>query len=147
VKPGPKPKHDYKALYLEFCAIRANSGITEKAYCAERGLNPTYTSSRFADLKREAEIAIFKRKNTEILVKAQQNVENALGDEGLPAEFQAKYSLETYKAVADREGLSPQANIINIQNSANAQAAAVIVPLFAGSSEDEDDFRKLMGGE
>ncbi len=62
----------------------------------------------------------------------------------MSAQFKAQFSLEAMKAIADREGLSPQANVIQIQNNNTAQSNAAIVPIFA---EQSADFKALLGGE
>jgi hypothetical protein len=134
----PGRNHNYKALWLEYLSAYKSEGKTQVEFCKDKDLEPTMISRHFAELKREAQIDLFKRRNTGILLKAQSNVHKALEADQVKPEF----SLDAYKAIADREGLSPQAQIINIQNQATA--GVVLAPFF---SQPDDDLKNLLGGE
>ncbi len=145
LKPGPKPNFDYKALWFEFCAMKSKSPITYDQFAQLKGVNNNTLSVYFSQIKREEEMRIIRERNPELITLAQGRIRDALvSGAGVKEDQIASFSLDAYKAVADREGLSPQASIINITNSANAQAAAVAVPIFATNT---DEFKNLLGGE
>ena len=143
---GRQAVHDYKAIWTQYLQLKAdNPGYTIRQFAETRkDLSYDYIQQKFAVFNREAKIAVFHERNLEILEKSQTNIVNSLSNTELDPEFQAKHSLEAYKAVSDREGQSPQAQVISIQNTASANAASITVPLFGGQP---DEFKKLVGGE
>lgn len=141
--PGPRPKFNYEELYQEFCHLKSVKELTLNDFAAERNLNASNLSTRFAEFKRQAQLNIFRGRNPEILVKAQSNVSEALENGKLKPQFRAEFALNTLKAIADREGMSPQAQIINIKTMAAAIGQAITVPLFG---EEPEQFKELLGG-
>lgn len=142
--PGPPKKHNYEALYQEFLHLKTQGHLTLAEFCESRHLGMTQTSTQFAELKRQAELKIFRSRNTEILLVAQSKVSESLNNKKLPATFKANYALDSFKAIADREGMSPQAQTINIKNAATAIGQAIIAPLF---EQEPEEFKTLLGGE
>ena len=140
---GRPRAYDWRALWNLFKAEHSrNPQLTQENFSKKMGVNASQASTNWAEFKRQEKLAQFRTKNTDLLLKSQDNIERALSDIELDSKFQASFSLDALKAIADREGMSPQASILNITASANANA--VSAPLFATES---DDFKKLMGGE
>src|SRR5271157_3146098 len=129
-------KRDYKSLWEEYITIAKPAGLSSVQFCEQKKIPYSTVADNFAKLKREAEIAVFRAKNPELLLKAQANVENALNSD----EVDPRFSLKTLEVIADREGLSPAAQIINIQ--AQATAGFVLAPMFASPT---NELKKLLG--
>lgn len=149
-KPGPAPKHDYEQLWLEYSLLKRTQKITMQTFADQKGIPRNTLRIPFARLKRESQLAALKRRNPELLLLAQRKMRDYLLEEadrtpqknrgGIGASDQARLAVDVFKVIADREGLSPQANIISIQNSNTANA--IVAPLF---NEDSEEFKKLLG--
>ena len=135
-------RHNYEELYFEYLALKSATKLELMDFAKQKNINYSQLSRNFNDIKRSQDLEAFRLKNPTILLQAQANVERALQTVKLKPEFKASYSLDALKAIADREGLSPAASVINIQNT-NTQNTA-LVPLFAGESPD---LKQLLGGE
>lgn len=127
-------KYDYEELYLEYRQLAKATGLTQRAFAEQKGVHYVTLSKNFATVKRTLQMETFKRRNPAILLKAQAKVEAALND----PEVDPKFALETYKAVADREGLSPAAVTVALQN--NVAVSVTIPPIFP------EDFSKELKG-
>jgi hypothetical protein len=127
-------KYDYEELYLEYRQIAKATSLTQRAFAEQKGLHPVTLSKQFAAIKRNIQMDAFKTRNPGILLKAQAKVNAALDD----PELDPKFALETYKAVADREGLSPAAVTVALQN--NVAVNVSIPPIFP------EDFSKELKG-
>ena len=128
------PKHDYEALYLENRQLAKATGMTQRAFAESKGIHYVTISKQFTIIKRGLQMDAFKTRNPGILLKAQAKVNAALDD----PELDPKFALETYKAVADREGLSPAAVTVALQN--NVAVSIAIPPIFP------EDFSKELKG-
>lgn len=123
-------KYDYEALYDEFYRDKAKTGMTQYAFAESKGIHPKQLCRAFGQIKREIQMQAFKHKNPRLLLKAQRNLEKALDD----PEADPRLSLEAYKAVSDREGLSPNAVNVAIQN--NMTTIIKVQPILAASEDD-----------
>lgn len=127
-------KHDYEALYLEYRQLAKATSLPQYAFAKQKGIHAVTLSKQFAAIKRGLQMDAFKTRNPGILLKAQAKVNAALDD----PELDPKFALETYKAVADREGLSPAAVTVALQN--NVAVSVTIPPIFP------EDFSKELKG-
>lgn len=140
-----RPSRDYHALWVEFANDYKAKGKTLGTFCADKGFDYATVSTKFAELKRQAGLELFKSKNIQILLRSQANVKKAVNSTEFDPEFQAKYSLEALKAIADREGLSPQAATINITQQTATKIT--VAPLFDGSEETRAKAGLLIDGD
>lgn len=127
-------KYDYDELYLEYRQLAKATALTQREFAEQKGVHPVTLSKQFAAIKRNIQMDAFKTRNPGILLKAQAKVNAALDD----PELDPKFALETYKAVADREGQSPAAVTVALQN--NVAVSVTIPPIFP------EDFSKELKG-
>lgn len=128
------PKYDYDELYLEYRQLAKSTALTQREFAISKEIHPVTLSKQFAAIKRNIQMDAFKTRNPGILLKAQAKVNAALND----PELDPKFALETYKAVADREGQSPAAVTVALQN--NVAVSVTIPPIFP------EDFSKELKG-
>jgi hypothetical protein len=144
---GPIPKYDYEALYEEFVHARSIGKVkTLGEFAALSKLNKHKLSQRFSEIKRDIQMKEFRRKNPALLLAAQRNIIKALETGNKDNDYQARISLEALKIIADREGLSPQANIINVKAEATTATGIFIAPMFS-AKQDNDDLKSFFGGD
>lgn len=144
-KRGPKPDHNYAELWYEYRKECIPGEITYEEFAKRRSINPNTIRTHFCKLKRAEQLALVGEQNPDLILLAQERIKRALkSGEGVKEDAIAAFSLDAYKAVSDREGLSPQAQIINVTAQANAQSASVMAPIFGEPSEE---MKKLMGAE
>ena len=124
---------DYEAAYAEFQLLSIRENLLLKDYCAARNLTYTTCSTHFAEIKRRLDIETFQRNNIGLLLKTQTNIKEAVESDEFDPKFKASFSLDAFKAVADRSGFSPQAVTLNVQQ--NNQNNITLPAIFSAANE------------
>ncbi len=148
---GAKPKLDWDSAFDEWVlVVKPKGDITQKAFALQKGVEPTHLSRRFHEIELDRTTNTAKSKMAHVMIKSLERVDEALDeldeDEKVTASDKLRSANDSFKATADRMGLSPQAQIINIQqsNQANLSASVVIPPMI--QSADTEDFSKMLEG-
>ena len=110
------------------------TGLSLRQFCIDHKLNETSTYAKFKELRMD----YFREKMTDTMGKGLHIVEKTLDEAGVDPNF----ALKATTAMADRIGLSPQAQIISVsQNNSNI----AITPIF--QSLDAKEFQGLLEDE
>jgi hypothetical protein len=132
-------RHDWPNLRKEFdLAIEAGSVPHLKAWCEAKNLSYTTVSRNFAEMDDYADMLVRQK-----LKRVAPSAVNRLAD--AMASDDHRIGIEASKAILDRSGHSPQAQLVSIQNNIQQNQAVVIPPMFAGV--DADELKKAWGGE
>jgi len=124
--PAVAKIEDWEAAYDAYMNTRAIHGVTQRDYAFELGVHENHLSTKFNEVKRNRIMQGIKGKMPEVLAKSLERMSEGL--DYMKQEDMASVSTKVFSTLADRDGMSPQAQIINIQqrNSQNI----VSVPLF-----------------
>jgi hypothetical protein len=146
-------KLDWEKAFDDWVMVfRPKGEITEKEYAKSLGISYTHLSHRFSEIRVQRISNKAKNKMAKVMIKSLNKMDEGLDelddDEDVDAASKLRASSEAFKSTADRLGLSPQANVIQIQNNnqANAQTSLTVQPMFQ-IDKDDDRFRKLLEGE
>lgn len=122
-------KIDWDAAFDAWILIHRPKGIlTQQAYAQSLGVAPTWLSTRFNEIERIRKTDEIKQKMPKVLQQSLDKIEEGL--EFIKPEELASTSARVFSTIADRLGMSPQAQVIQIQqNNANQ---TILVPLFEG---------------
>lgn len=135
----PPKKHDWPVLRREFnLAVEAGNVATLKAWCEAKNLSYTTISKGFSEMDEYRDL-IVRGKLRDVAPKAVNRIVDALASDD------DRVGIEAGKAILDRAGFSPQAQLVNIQNNLQQNQAVIIPPMFADASQDE--LKSLLGGE
>jgi len=149
---GAKPKLDWDSTFDEWVLVVKPKGeITQKAFAIKKGVEPTHLSRRFHEIELDRTTNTAKSKMAHVMIKSLDRVDEALDeldqDDKVTAADKLRSANASFTSTADRLGLSPQANIINIQqsNQSNLNATFIIQPMF--NDPDAEDLKNLVGGD
>lgn len=131
--------------------IRPKGEMTQAEYAKSLGVNHTWLSHRFTEIEVERISNKAKGKMASVMAKSLEKMDEGLdqmdSDPEVDSASKLRAANDAFKSTSDRLGLSPQANIISIQNTnqANAQSILTIPPMFQ-TPQDQEDLKQLLGG-
>lgn len=146
-KPNQKIA-DWNVCYEQYLSLkRTQPSISQRDYALQLGVDRTYLSTQFAEIRRKRYELDVRQRLPAVLAASLRDVENGLKSnrEGNGAEDPKHiqhYALDAFKAIADRAGFSPQAVTLNVTQT--NQQAIVLPPIFAGQYEGMAD--KMLKG-
>jgi hypothetical protein len=133
------PKHDWKVLRREFkLAIDGGNVETLKEWCEAKNLSYTTISRGFAELN-ELQDLIVRGKLKKIAPSAVNRLKIAMESDD------DRVGIEASKAILDRAGFSPQAQLVSVQNNIQNNQAVIVPPMFADGNQS--DVERLLKGD
>jgi hypothetical protein len=122
---------DWDLAYDQWILVHKPNGVKQQDYAKSLGANATWLSTRFNEIARNRIMLEIKGDMPKVLQKALKGMEEGLNY--VDPKEQASVSSRVFSTIADRDGMSPQAQIINIQQKNSM--AVVSVPLFEEGAE------------
>ncbi len=137
---GAPPKLNWDDAFDEYLLVHKPNGMPQYEFAASKKVDANWLSSKFAEIRRQRRLQSVKNDMPKVMLKALRSVNEALDEEpdrspsatrtGMSVGEKAKISIEAFKAMADREGMSPQAVTLNMQQI-NQNKSVVTVAYFA----------------
>lgn len=153
---GAKPKIDWQHAFDEYLTVYKPKGMRQKEFAKLKGVQPQWLSTQFTEIRRERTLQSVKSEMPKVMLKALRNVKEALDEEpdrspsavrkGISVEGKAKISIEAFKAMADREGMSPQAVTLNVQQN-NMNKTLIALPTMFSDNGNVSELKSLLQGE
>ena len=153
---GATPKIDWEQAFDAWIlVIKPKGELTQATYAKQLGVQETHLSRRFAEIKRERTMAAINSKMPQVMRKSLKQVDEALdatqvqNDKGdwidVDPMAKGKLALDIFAKLADRQGMSPQANLITIQQ--NTQTNTFIIQPMFHSEQNQEETKLLFNAE